>query len=223
MISPVGSPSSTFADLVHRALTARSLPQWMDKKPAILDRQVPAGVWSTPDSYTAPTPMGTSVAEVWRRLTVRKAGVSAESLRACRNGNSYTDRAARIQYDGIIASLALLPCVNLFRESRRVSVLHRTNTASFGLVRCTFCGGRWSPDPLPSTFCSALNAAGAIPLLFLFYRWRSCLDHGLLEAVQWIYSRACRKQWRARTSDEQECYCARTAHESHASLHWAYL
>ncbi len=105
MISPVWEP--IFKPLpisVHRALTASPLAAWMDKNLQYsITKYLPvSGV--PPTSYTAPHTYGyISGGKVWEAAQqFREAGVSAELVARLQEwGIQYTDRAARIQYDGI--------------------------------------------------------------------------------------------------------------------------
>ena len=80
---------------VHRALTASLLSASMDKKPAILDCQVPACVWDTAGllHYTPQLRGRSVVGRSGKRLNSSVRPVSQpNSLRACRNGESFTPK-----------------------------------------------------------------------------------------------------------------------------------
>jgi hypothetical protein len=105
MISPVWAPFFKPLPIeVHRALTASLLSAWMDKNLQYsIARYLPvSGI--PPASYTTPHSYGEiSGGKVWEAAQqFREAGVSAELVARLQEwGIIYTDRAARIQYEGV--------------------------------------------------------------------------------------------------------------------------
>jgi hypothetical protein len=105
MISLVWAPMfKPLPITVHRALTASLLAAWMDKNLQYsIARYLPvSGIPSAP--YSTPQNYGEiSGGKVWEAAQqFREAGVSAALVARLQEwGIIYTDRAARVQYDGV--------------------------------------------------------------------------------------------------------------------------
>jgi hypothetical protein len=102
MISPAWSPFfKPLPEEVHRTLTTSFLSAWIDKNLRYpISDYLPIGVRT--EAYTYPTYGDITGGEVWRAARqFRDAGVPDDQIeRLMRWGSAYTDRAARLQYEG---------------------------------------------------------------------------------------------------------------------------